>query len=520
VRQLRTRKPQDKMKCLILLSLFVFSYCEVKEEKDVLVVTTDNWDEVVKDDTIVLVEFYAPWCGHCKSLEPEYARAAAKLKEDKSEIKLGKVDATVETKLAEKFGIQGFPTLKFFKNGNQMEYGGGRTEAEIVSWLKKKTGPPATELASAEAVKEFTDKRDVAIVGFFADKESDLAKAFIKAADSVDDIQFGIAAPGSSGDLAVTEDKIVLVKKFDDLRADYTGEADADAIKSFVKSESIALVTEFSDEAAPKIFGGDIKSHLLLFISKKAEDFKATLETFTESAKAFKGKVLFIYINTDIEDNGRILEFFGLKSEDAPTLRLIKLEGDMTKYVPETKDLTAEAISGFVQKFLEGELKPFLMSAEIPEDWDKNPVKILVGKNFKEVAMSKDKNVFVEFYAPWCGHCKQIAPIWDKLGEKFADKDDIIIAKMDSTANEVEEVKVQSFPTLKYFPKDGSIVDYNGGRTLDDFIKFIESGGKDQGTTGAGAGAEGEEPELEGEEPAEGEEPVEGEEEKPGKEEL
>lgn len=71
-----------------------------------------------------------------------------------------------------------------------------------------------------------------------------------------------------------------------------------------------------------------------------------------------------------------------------------------------------------------------------------------------------------------------VAPIFDQLGEKFKDSETVVIAKIDSTANELEHTKITSFPTLKFYKKgDNEVVDYNGERTLEGFVKFIESGG-------------------------------------------
>merc|ERR1712110_103683 len=164
---------QDKMKCLgVVLG------AEVTKDEGVAVLNVENFDEVIEGNEFVLVEFYAPWCGHCKSLAPEYAKAAGILAEKESPIKLGKVDATQEGSLAEKFEVRGYPTLKFFRNGKPMEYTGGRTADTIITWVEKKTGPAAVTLADVDAAKKFVEDNEIAVVGIFAEAEGEAAKAF------------------------------------------------------------------------------------------------------------------------------------------------------------------------------------------------------------------------------------------------------------------------------------------------------------------------------------------------------
>merc|ERR1712018_813066 len=232
-----------------------------------------------------------------------------------------------------------------------------------------------------------------------------------------DEYKFGLAS--SSGDVAteyeVKADTIVLFKKFDEGRADLTeGLTDAEAVGKFMGGNALPLVVEFNHETAQKIFSGEIKSHLLMFVSKKSDEYKTQLEIARSIAKEYKGQMLFVSIDTDEEDHKRIIEFFGMKEDELPGMRIIKLAEDMAKFQPPSNSLDEANIRSFVSEFLEGKLKPHLLSEEIPEDWDAKPVKVLVGKNFEQVALDAEKNVLVEFYAPWCGHCKQLAPIWEK----------------------------------------------------------------------------------------------------------
>jgi len=477
------------MRLLAGLLLLGAALGEITKEEGVLVLTDKNFQEALDANEFILVEFYAPWCGHCKALAPEYAKAAGILAEKGSPIALAKLDATEEPKIAEQFEVRGYPTLKFFRNGKDTEYNGGRTADTIVSWLEKKTGPAAKTLATVDEAKAFVADNDIAIIGFFDSVDSDGAKAFLAAAGNMDDFPFAITSEAA----VLAEYKaagVVIFKNFDEGRNDMEGEVTEESVTAFVAGNSLPLVVDFSQDTAQKIFSGDIKSHLLLFMSGAAEDHAAKVEIARGIAKDYKGQMLFVTINTDEEDHKRIMEFFGMEESELPSMRIIKLEEDMSKFKPASTELSDSNIRAFVKSYLAGELKPHLMSEEIPEDWDKEPVKVLVAKNFEEVAKDTAKDVLVEFYAPWCGHCKQLTPVWEKLGEKYKDHESIIIGKMDATANELEDIKVQGFPTIKLIQKEtNKIIDYNGERTLDGFVKFLESGGVH------GAAAEGDDDE-------------------------
>jgi protein disulfide-isomerase A1 len=104
---------------------------------------------------------------------------------------------------------------------------------------------------------------------------------------------------------------------------------------------------------------------------------------------------------------------------------------------------------------------------------------VIVAKSYQDLVIDNDKDVLLEFYAPWCGHCKALAPKYDELAEKFAAfSDKVTIAKIDATTNDVPD-DISGFPTIKLFKagaKDEPI-EYSGARSVEALAEFVRDNG-------------------------------------------
>lgn len=187
--------------------------------------------------------------------------------------------------------------------------------------------------------------------------------------------------------------------------------------------------------------------------------------------------------------------------ENAKQLDVPTVQAHLHNAWAQVKTVTPEKLAGHVNNAFE-QLKDFNSPADVVNylrdkasgvirgsgtdlvTMDGNVV-VLTGSNFHKV-IDGSKPALVEFYAPWCGHCKRLAPTYEELGEAFAQsRDEVIIAKVDADAHRDlgGEFGIQGFPTIKWFPKgvttaDG-VEDYRGGRDLDSLTKFVrEKSGK------------------------------------------
>ncbi|CAL1548386.1 unnamed protein product, partial [Lymnaea stagnalis] len=448
---------------------------------DVVVLTDANFASEIAKYDVVLVKFYAPWCGNCKRLAPEYEKAATILKKSDPPVTLVKVDCTVETSVCSKYGVIGYPTLKICKGGEvSKDYEGPRESDGIVKTMNREAGPVSKKLETVEEARNFLDKDSVGVIGFFDAEDSNDAKTFLKVADQLPDIRFAHTVSNKVKEELKQSNGVVLFRpkvlqsRFEDAEVRFT-ESGTVKLKAFLQSEDFGLCAERTMSKAANFGKPLFVAYFNVDYTKNPTGTNYWRNRIMKVGKQLReeGKTLYFAIS-NVDEMNRELEECGITEKGGDKPVVCAWDSQNKKYKL-TETFSVESFEQFISDFLAGKIEPFIKSEPLPESNDE-PVKVVVGKNFDEIVNNPDKDVLIEFYAPWCGHCKSLAPKYDELAEKLKDENDIVIAKMDATANDVPNpYDVKGFPTLYFAPKgsNNSPKKHEGGREVDEFIKYL-----------------------------------------------
>jgi protein disulfide-isomerase/protein disulfide-isomerase A1 len=254
--------------------------------------------------------------------------------------------------------------------------------------------------------------------------------------------------------------------------------ADQDAFEKFVKDNSFPLFGALDgDTFSTYMERGN--GMLWTLLPMKAENVDEVVEEkramMTEVAKELGAKYSVTWTNTD--SFGKVLEsMFGIT--EFPKIVVQQTVGGKKNFIYDG-ELTKDAILAYVKDVDAGNVKAHLKSEEIPASNDE-PVKVIVGKTIETEVFTADKDVLLEIYAPWCGHCKKLDPEYTKVGKKVIKEglsEMITIAKMDGTQNDspVESISWTGFPTMYYIKAGNDTpMKYDGPRDAKGIWKWLK----------------------------------------------
>jgi len=265
------------------------------------------------------------------------------------------------------------------------------------------------------------------------------------------------------------EGTVQLIKDGEETKT-YSGAFVAKDIANWVASEGFPLVDELSQESWTRAQSST--TDLLAVFAEKTDSVAAAAALAV--AKDHKGTLV-----VTSSDQITIASRWGASGNVIPTVIYVhNNNGAQPTFTVWNEDnqvaLNAENLKAFVTGAQAGSYESWIKSEPIPEN-NNGPVIVVVGKSFDDVVLQK-KDVLVEFYAPWCGHCKKLAPVWDELGEAYKADDNVVIAKMDTTANgSPKGVSIQGFPTIILFDANNVQHPYDGERELVAFKSWLDT---------------------------------------------
>ena len=455
---------------LTLLKIILISLCKepdfIIDNDNLMVLNDSNFDLALKKYDKMMVFFTETWCVRCQNFFPKFKIVMDRFK-DKN-ITFAKCHITGLKNISARYNIsiRELPYVKLFIKGDVINYKEKYDEKNIIKFIIKKTESNLLELKSEENVKKFIDENELSIIYFGDNKEQ--IEILNKISNKNEEILFGLVSNKEIiNKFKAKQNSIVLFKNFEEKRNDLTENLTKENIEYFISKQSKHKIIEFSNESSQLIFGKKINSLFLLVKSKREVNLRKILINVINK---YKGDIQIVISNM----LGSLPEFLGVKKEDLPAIILVDFKNNNINKYKFLEEINENNLLKFLENWEKNKLKLYLRSEEEPEKNDKNVYK-LVGKTFNKIVLESNKDVLVKFYIPSCGECKILNIFYEKVAERLKNNKNLIIAEIDLSVNDIENIKIKQFPTLLFWPAKNKkkYIKFKGNNRISEIEKFL-----------------------------------------------
>lgn len=291
---------------LVLVSRPFITAAESEQQKQqlgidsgkVLELDESNFDAAISSFDYILVDFYAPWCGHCKRLAPQLDKAASILADLKKPISIAKIDADKYKRVGSKYGIDGYPTLKIFMHGVPTEYYGPRKADLLVRFLKKFVAADVAILNSDSAISEFVEAAGTSFPIFigFGLNESAISHFAVKYKKRA---WFSVAKDFSDKTMEFYDfDKVpALVARHPnyDEQSIFDGPFEENFVEDYIKQSLLPLTLPITEETL-RLLKDDERKVILTILEDETDDRSKKLLKLLKAAASANRDFVFVFV--------------------------------------------------------------------------------------------------------------------------------------------------------------------------------------------------------------------------------
>jgi len=504
------------MRFLIGLLAFLATANALYEEgSGIKVLDASNFDKFVGNaGQLAVVEFFAPWCGHCKQLVPEYIKAAKKLK---GMVDVYAIDASDQknAEIAQAHGIRGFPTIMLFNGPKVIPYESQRTGDAIVAFAMKYV--KSVKKLTAKNHEKWLKKKDKVRVMLFTKKAE--GSEFFNALSNkfTDHAEFGVVRKdkkiGKKFKVDYTDKNTILIFETGSVEPIwYTGAMRARPFKKFLMKYTPGMEPD-PEDFLPKVLDESCWQQsckkkglcVMVITNHNEEESERVHDSLLEAQEATDSASLFAWVQIDGVVHREWVETVFGKGMNWDIPQVVVISSVKNMYAQYFGSYSYTTLSSWVSGILTGSTRTSKIASEeipeLPSDTEhcpapkpkkpkKKPKKAsdgagggpgkgskylvpLTADNFDEKVVDNPQPAIVEFYAPWCGHCKNLAPHYAKAADKL--KGMVTFGVVDCTEEQelCQENGIQGYPTLKVFEIEADTPkDYQGPREGKGIAKY------------------------------------------------